>query len=528
MSRATACFSMYSLMSKRMNSLPSSSASCLASSVLPTPVGPVNRKQPDGRSGSASPARDRLMACATRCTASCWPKTTRSSDSSSMRSRSRSEDDACRAGMRAIRATIGSMSATSTTVDRRVARPLDVDTAPAFNRRHRAGFVDQIDGAVGQAIVAQVPRRQLGRALERRIGVFHAVVLFVPAAQPGQNAHGLFDRRLVDRDLLQAPRQRAILFDVLELFERRRADHAQLAGGQQRLQHGREIHRAAGDGAGADRRVNLVDEEDGLRPRAQRFDDGFEALFEIAAKARAREQRARVEREDLGVLQRVLHVIGEQPHRQPFGHRRLADAGVADEHGIVLAPPAEHFDGALQLVGAADERIEQSLPRARGQVRAIGRQRILRGRRSGVAAAGDPVAAVARVGRSAIVVVNRRLGDAVREVLEHVEPRDALFGQQRRRPRLRLLQDGRDQIAHLRFLPLRALHVQHRRLQRAAECRRLLGLALLSARKRFDRVVQAVGDVSPQQRQVGAARARECARRRDRARRRISRCSSVR
>ena len=89
--------------------------------------------------------------------------------------------------------------------------------------------------------------------------------------------------------------------------------------------------------------------------------------------------------------------------------------------------------------------------------------------------------------------MNRRLGDAVREVLEHVEPRDALFGQQRGRPRLRLLQDRRDQIAHLRFLPLRALHVQHRRLQRPAERRRLLGLALLSARQRFDRVVQAVG-----------------------------------
>ena len=342
--------------------------------------------------------------------------------------------------------------------------------------------------------------------VERRVGVLHAVVIFVAAAQSGQNAHGLLDRRLVDGDLLEAPRERAILFDVLELFERRRADHAQIAGGQQRLQHGREIHRAAGYRAGADGRVNLVDEEDGLRPRAQRFDDGFEALFEIAAKPRAREQRARVEREDLGVLQRVLHVIGEQPHRQPFGHRRLADAGVADEHGIVLAPPAEHFDGALQFVGATDERIEQSLLRAGRQVRAIRRKRILRRRRSRVAAAGHPVAAVARLGGSAIIVMNRRLGDAVREVLEHVEPGDALFGQQRRRPRLRLLQDGRDQIAHLRFLPLRALHVQHRRLQRSAERRRLLGLALLSARQGFDRVVQAVGDVSPKQRQIGAAR----------------------
>ena len=53
MSRATACFSMYSDMSKRMNSLPRWIASCLASSVLPTPVGPVNRKQPGRAVGLA-------------------------------------------------------------------------------------------------------------------------------------------------------------------------------------------------------------------------------------------------------------------------------------------------------------------------------------------------------------------------------------------------------------------------------------------------------------------------------------------
>ena len=111
MSRATACFSMYSLMSKRRNSLPRCSASCLASSVLPTPVGPVKRKHPAGRSGCPSPARARLMARATVPTASSCPKTTRPSDSSSDRRRSRSEEDACLAGIRAIRATTSSMFA---------------------------------------------------------------------------------------------------------------------------------------------------------------------------------------------------------------------------------------------------------------------------------------------------------------------------------------------------------------------------------------------------------------------------------
>ncbi len=114
-SRATACFSMYSLMSKRVNSLPRWRASCLASSVLPTPVGPVKRKQPAGRSGMPSPARARLIAWLTLRTASSWANTTRCSDSSSVRSRSASEAVACFSGIRAIRAMTRSMSTTSTT-----------------------------------------------------------------------------------------------------------------------------------------------------------------------------------------------------------------------------------------------------------------------------------------------------------------------------------------------------------------------------------------------------------------------------
>ena len=84
---------------------------------------------------------------------------------------------------------------------------------------HGAGLVEQIDGAVGQAVVAQVPRRQLGRRLERRVGVLHPVVRLVAAAQPGEDADRLLDRRLVDGDLLQPPRQRPVLLDVLVLLE---------------------------------------------------------------------------------------------------------------------------------------------------------------------------------------------------------------------------------------------------------------------------------------------------------------------
>ena len=212
-------------------------------------------------------------------------------------------------------------------------------------------------------------------------------MLFVSAPQPGENLHRLLDRGLLDGNLLQAPGERAILLDVLELLERRRADHPKIARREQRLEQRRQIHRAAGDRAGADGGVHFVDEENRLRPGGERGDDRLEALLEVAAIPRARQERAGIERKDFRVLQRALHIVVKKPRGEAFGHRGLADAGIADEHRVVLAAAAEHFDRPLELVGASDERIEQSLTRPFGQVHAVRLERIgRRGRRAGFAA----------------------------------------------------------------------------------------------------------------------------------------------
>ena len=351
-----------------------------------------------------------------------------------------------------MRATTRSMSAASTTSGGTVGR---CRRAPAgVGRRRvephdRAGLVDEIDRAVGQPVVAQMPRRQLGGGLERRVGVRHAVVLFVAAAQAGEDLDRLLDRRLVDRDLLQPPRERAILLDVLELLERRRADDAQIAGGEQRLDQRREIHRAAGDRAGADGRVDLVDEEDRLRPRAERLDDRLEALLEVAAEARAGEQRAGVEREDLRALQRAP------------GRRRRAAASARPSAIAVLPTPASptntglflrrrHSTSIVRCSSSARPISGSSSPcaRALGQVRRSRRT----ADRAPSAGPSSPSPAAGAGSASVRTAADRRLRDAVRDVLEHVEPRDALLGEQLRGVRLRLLQDRRADVAGLHFL----------------------------------------------------------------------------
>ena len=196
------------------------------------------------------------------------------------------------------------------------------------------------------------------------------------------------NRRLVDGDLLQPPGQRAVLLDVLVLLVRRRSDDAELAGSEDRLDQRRQVHGATGRGAGADGRVDLVDEEDRHRTLGERVDHRLEPLLEIAAEARAGEQGSRVEREHFGALQHLGDVLLQQPRGQTFGERGLADAGVADEDRIVLPSPAEDLERPLQLVRAANQRIERTGSGPLGEVHRVGRQRIARGAAAALAAAG--------------------------------------------------------------------------------------------------------------------------------------------
>jgi hypothetical protein len=110
MRRDTAWRSMYSDMSKRMSSTPMMKASCFATSVLPTPVGPEKRKLPTGFCGLPSPERAILMAAESASIALSWPNTTALRSRSRFFRAERSSLETLRAGTRAIFETISSIS----------------------------------------------------------------------------------------------------------------------------------------------------------------------------------------------------------------------------------------------------------------------------------------------------------------------------------------------------------------------------------------------------------------------------------
>ena len=121
----------------------------------------------------------------------------------------------------------------------------------------------------GSEAVGDVAVGEHGRGDERGVADVDAVVRLVALLQPAQDRDRVRDGRLADEDRLEAPLERGVLLDVLAvLVERRRADRAQLAAREHRLEQVRRVDGALGR-ARADDRVQLVDEEDDLALRAR-------------------------------------------------------------------------------------------------------------------------------------------------------------------------------------------------------------------------------------------------------------------
>src|SRR5262249_38501933 len=180
-------------------------------------------------------------------------------------------------------------------------------------------------------------------------------------AQPAQDLHGVVDRRLVDADLLEAALERGVALEVLAvLVERRRADRLQLAARKRRLEDRRCVDRAL-RGAGADEVMQLVDEQDDVAALLDLLHDLLQPLLELAAVLRAGDERGEVERVDLLALQQLGDLAVGDALREALDDGGLADAGLADQHRVVLLPPREDLHDPLDLGLATDDRIQLPL-----------------------------------------------------------------------------------------------------------------------------------------------------------------------
>src|SRR5205823_6287653 len=145
------------------------------------------------------------------------------------------------------------------------------------------------------------------------------------------------------------------------------ADALDFAAGQRGLQDVRGVYRPLG-AAGADERVKLVDEEDRVLGAADLVHDGLDAFLELAAVLGAGDYHGEVEDDDPSVAEQFGEVALDDHLGEALDDGGLADAGLAEQDGVVLGPTREDLDDPLDFILAADDRVELPLAGQVGQV----------------------------------------------------------------------------------------------------------------------------------------------------------------
>ena len=132
--------------------------------------------------------------------------------------------------------------------------------------------------------------------------------------------------------------------------------------------------------------MQLVDEQDDVAAGVDLLEHLLQAFLEVTAVAAARHQRTQVQGVELLVLQRLGDLAVHDGLRQALDDGGLADAGLADQHRVVLGAPGQHLHDPLDFLLAADDRVELAFHRGGRQVAAELVEHQRRGRAAGLAA----------------------------------------------------------------------------------------------------------------------------------------------
>ena len=108
--------------------------------------------------------------------------------------------------------------------------------------------------------------------------------------------------------------------------------------------------------------MELVDKQDDAALGLLNFrEDCLEALLELAAVGRARDDRRHRDFDDAAVLEGGGNVSRDNALGETLDDGGLADAGLANEDRVVLGAPGEDLHDAADFLIAADDRVERAL-----------------------------------------------------------------------------------------------------------------------------------------------------------------------
>ena len=232
----------------------------------------------------------------------------------------------------------------------------------------------------------------------------------------------------------------------------------------------------------------------------------LQPLLEVAAVARAGQQRTHIQREHGSGRQYFRYFAVDNALGEPFRDRGLSDAGFADEQRIVLLPATEHLDGAVNLGIPSDHRIDLAVARLLVEVDAVSIERLAF--LLGILVAFGLGLFVDAADRTCFRYPGP-LGDAVTDVIDRVVAGHVLLLQEIRSVALALGKDRDQHIGAGYLLTPRGLDVNHRALDHALETGSRLGVVGAVGHQIFELGLEIVDETGAQLVEIDAAGAHD-------------------
>jgi hypothetical protein len=125
--------------------------------------------------------------------------------------------------------------------------------------------------------------------------------------------------------------------------------------------------------------MNFVDKQNRIFNVLQFAEHRLDALFEIAAVTCAGQQADPYRAKDHRIFQNIRHFAVDDFFGEAFRNRGFTNAGIADIKRVVLAAAAENLNRSVDLLVAADQRIDLALLRLLIEIDAISIERFRAG-----------------------------------------------------------------------------------------------------------------------------------------------------
>ena len=116
--------------------------------------------------------------------------------------------------------------------------------------------------------------------------------------------------------------------------------------------------------------MNFIDEEDDVLRLDDIIHHILQALLKLTAVLRARDECRHRQRHNVLVLKEEGHLSGGNASCQSLGDGRLADPRLAKQERIVLRPPCQNLNHAINLRRTANHGVKTSRTGRCGQIRA--------------------------------------------------------------------------------------------------------------------------------------------------------------